>query len=391
MKKRLLKVAVATALTVAFAAPAFANPFTDVPAKHWAYDAVKKLAQAGIVDGYGDGTFRGDKTMTRYEMAQIVAKAMTKSLSADQKAIVDKLSKEYAAELNNLGVKVDGLQKQVDDMVKFSGDARVRHYSTDNTGTATDTDVNEYRVRLGATAKVNSDTSLYVRFTSGSALAQRDTSPSASIENAFVSTKLLGMNTKIGRQDYDLGQGMLAGAGTTAILNGVTMKQGTFMMFGGKELKDATTMADAYGAQYTFDIGAPITLSYLNLDKKNYYAASTTFELFPGIKVGGEYAKNESDKAKAYAVKAYLGKTGLSVGYKDVEANAVPFESNLNLKASNISDLKDFRAVANASGKAKGMEVEYNNDLAKNTNLNVLYQSIDDAGKNVRATVSVKF
>jgi len=92
VKKRLLKVAIATALTVAFATPAFANPFSDVPAKHWAYDAVNKLAQAGIVDGYSDGTFRGDKTMTRYEMAQIVAKAMNKSLNSDQKAIVDKLA-----------------------------------------------------------------------------------------------------------------------------------------------------------------------------------------------------------------------------------------------------------------------------------------------------------
>ncbi|MBC8016820.1 MAG: S-layer homology domain-containing protein, partial [Sporomusaceae bacterium] len=112
MNKRMLKVAVVSALTVAFAVPAFANPFTDVPAKHWAYDSVNKLAQAGIVDGYGDGTFKGDKTMTRYEMAQIVAKAMTKSLNADQKATLDKLSKEFATELNSLGVKVDGLQKQ---------------------------------------------------------------------------------------------------------------------------------------------------------------------------------------------------------------------------------------------------------------------------------------
>ena len=390
MKKRLLKVAVATALTVAFAVPAFANPFTDVPAKHWAYDAVKKLAQAGIVDGYGDGTFRGDKTMTRYEMAQIVAKAMTKNLNDDQKAIVDKLSKEYAAELNNLGVKVDGLQKQVDDMVKFSGDARFRHYSTDNTGSAADTDANEYRLRLGATAKINSDTSLYARFTTGSSLITSG-NPSASIENAYVSTKLLGMNTKIGRQDYDLGQGLLAGAGSTAILNGISVKEGNFMVFGGKELKDATTMADAYGAQYSFDIGAPITLSYLNLDKNDYYAASATINLLPGFVVGGEYAKNDTANADAFAVKAYLGKTGLSVGYKDVEANAVPFESNTNLKASNIADLKDFRAVANASGRAKGMEVEYNNDLAKNTNLNVLYQDIKDSGKNVRATVNVKF
>jgi hypothetical protein len=389
VKKRLLKVAIATALTVAVTAPAFANPFSDVPAKHWAYDAVNKLAQAGIVDGYGDGTFRGDKTITRYEMAQIVAKAMNKNLNNDQKAIVDKLAKEYAAELNNLGVKVAGMQDQIDNMVKFSGDARVRFYNADNPGSSTNE--TEYRFRLGATAKVNDNMSLYARVTTGSSNIQgATTNPGASIENAYVSTKLLGLNTKIGRQDYDLGQGMLAGAGSTAILNGVTARYGDFMAFGGKE-SNGTAMVSTYGAQYSFNLGAPITVDYMNHNKKDYYAVSTTFHMLPGFILGGEYAKNETDHAKAYTVKGYLGNTGLSVAYKDVEANALPFESGLNLKAANISALQDFYTISAGGQRAKGMEVEYNNDLAKNTNLNVLYQDIKDHGKNVRATVNVKF
>jgi hypothetical protein len=382
-------VAIATALTVAFAAPAFANPFSDVPAKHWAYDAVNKLAQAGIVDGYGDGTFRGDKTITRYEMAQIVAKAMNKNLNSDQKAIVDKLAKEYSAELNNLGVKVAGLQEQMDNMVKFSGDARVRYYNTDNDGTANDKGLGEYRVRLGATAKVNDNSSLYARITSGSALFSAG-NPSPTIENAYLNTKILGLNTKIGRQDYDLGQGMLAGAGSVAILNGVSVRDGGFMAFGGKEAISSTTMDNAYGAQYAFAF-APITVSYLNDGANNYYAASTSFNLIPGLKISGEYAKNDTLDANAFQVKAAIGKTGLSVAYKDVDRGAVPFESALNLKAGNVAALSDFRSTANTNGHAKGMEYEYNADLAKNTNLNVVYQDIQDAGKNVRATVNVKF
>jgi hypothetical protein len=386
VQKRLLKVAIATALTVAFAAPAFANPFTDVPAKHWAYDAVNKLAQAGIVDGYGDGTFRGDKTITRYEMAQIVAKAMNKNLNSDQKAIVDKLAKEYAVELNNLGVKVEGLQNQVDNMVKFSGDARVRYYNADST---TDKDATEYRVRLGATAKVNDVTSLHARITSGS-VSFGAGNASASIDNAYVSTKLLGLSTKIGRQDYDLGQGMLAGAGSNAILNGVSVREGGFMAFGGKE-DNGTALVKTYGGQYAFNLATvPFSVAYLNQDETDYYAAGTSFNLFPGFKVSGEYAKNESADANAYQIKATLGKTGLSAAYKSVEANAVPFESALNLKSTG-GILSDFRSVANSTGKATGMEYEYNADLAKNTNLNVIYQDIKDAGKNVRATVNVKF
>jgi hypothetical protein len=73
MKKSLV---LAMAIAMGISASAFAaNPFSDVPAGHWAYASIAKLAAAGVVDGYGDGTYRGDRLMTRYEMAQIVAKS----------------------------------------------------------------------------------------------------------------------------------------------------------------------------------------------------------------------------------------------------------------------------------------------------------------------------
>ena len=87
MKKTLVS-ALTTALVVGAASTTFAaaNPFADVPADHWAYDAVAQLVQDGVVNGYSaDGTFKGDQSMSRYEMAQIVAKAMAKSDAADNK------------------------------------------------------------------------------------------------------------------------------------------------------------------------------------------------------------------------------------------------------------------------------------------------------------------
>ena len=88
------------------------EPFSDVPAGHWAYAAVAKLAAAGIVDGYPDGTYKGDRTMTRYEMAQIVAKALAKgAIGAD-----DRLVGEFADELDNLGVRVAKLEKNADNV-----------------------------------------------------------------------------------------------------------------------------------------------------------------------------------------------------------------------------------------------------------------------------------
>ena len=122
MKKSLV-LAMAMALGVTASAYA-ANPFSDVPAGHWAYDSINKLAAAGVIEGYGDSTFGGDKLMTRYEMAQIVAKAMAKG------ANVDKLAAEFADELDNLGVRVANLEKKADN-VKITGTIKASYASYD--------------------------------------------------------------------------------------------------------------------------------------------------------------------------------------------------------------------------------------------------------------------
>ena len=122
MKKSLV-LAMAMALGVTASAYA-ANPFSDVPAGHWAYDSINKLAAAGVIEGYGDTTFGGDKLMTRYEMAQIVAKAMAKG------ANVDKLAAEFADELDNLGVRVAALEKKADN-VKITGTIKASYSSYD--------------------------------------------------------------------------------------------------------------------------------------------------------------------------------------------------------------------------------------------------------------------
>lgn len=114
MKKSLM-LAVTMALGLSANAMA-ANPFADVPSGHWAYDSIAKLTSAGVIDGYGTN-FGGEKLMTRYEMAQIVAKAMAKGANCD------KLTAEFAEELDNLGVRVTKLEKKVDN-VKITGNIR---------------------------------------------------------------------------------------------------------------------------------------------------------------------------------------------------------------------------------------------------------------------------
>ena len=148
MKKSLV-LAMAMALGVTASAYA-ANPFSDVPAGHWAYDSVNKLAAAGIVDGYGDSTFGGDRLMTRYEMAQIVAKAMAKG------ANVDRLAAEFADELDSLGVRVAALEKKSDN-VKITGEARFRYADSKGKGNVADSYVGDLRSRIWITGQVNDD------------------------------------------------------------------------------------------------------------------------------------------------------------------------------------------------------------------------------------------
>lgn len=127
MKKLLSLSAAAIIMSTAGVACAASNPFSDVPKDSWAYDAVATLAADGVIDGYPDGTYKGNNTMTRFEMAQIVARAMAKTdIDKVDKALVDKLAAEFAEELDNLGVRVADLEKKSDNVI-FTGTARLRY------------------------------------------------------------------------------------------------------------------------------------------------------------------------------------------------------------------------------------------------------------------------
>lgn len=114
MKHAFLKAAIAACFACAAVTASAANPFTDVSSDDWAYQAVASLSDQGVIDGYPDGTFRGDKHVTRYEIAQIVARLMAKedTLNASQKETLAKLSSQYANELKDLGVRIAELEKK---------------------------------------------------------------------------------------------------------------------------------------------------------------------------------------------------------------------------------------------------------------------------------------
>ena len=155
--KKILALAAVAALTAGVSAYA-ANPFSDVTADDWAYQAVSDLSAQGVVEGYPDGTFKGERNMTRYELAQIVARLMAKEdqLNAEQQATLDKLAGEYADELANLGVRVSNLEKKVGN-IYWSGDARMR-YQDNSVEKASDTW--DGRMRINVKGQVNENTTV---------------------------------------------------------------------------------------------------------------------------------------------------------------------------------------------------------------------------------------
>jgi len=158
MKKTLVS-ALTTALVVGAASTTFAaaNPFSDVPADHWAYDAVSQLAADGVIEGYGDTTFRGNQNITRYEMAQMIAKAMAKTdVSAADKALIDKLAAEFSDELNNLGVRVSNLERNAD-KVKWNGKAEYTYKSLRDKDASEKENSDHLLFRLEPSAEVNSN------------------------------------------------------------------------------------------------------------------------------------------------------------------------------------------------------------------------------------------
>ena len=187
MKKSLV-LAMAMALGVTASAYA-ANPFSDVPAGHWAYDAVNKLAAEGVVDGYPDGTYGGDKLMTRYEMAQIVAKAMAKG------ANVDKLAAEFADELDSLGVRVANLEKKADN-VKITGEVRASYRDVDG-------DVKGHegllRSRLWVNGQINEDWAYTGMFENNQDFTNETGDDKIDFARAYVEGRVGGLDVVAGR------------------------------------------------------------------------------------------------------------------------------------------------------------------------------------------------
>lgn len=145
MKKRATALFVSTLMVLSLTAPGLAavNPFSDLSPDHWAYEAVVSLAAAGLVEGYPDGTFGGDRLFTRYEMAMVFARilarfenlidqkigegidARTMELAAEIASTRDELSEKIAANHEELLTAFQALARRVDGLADSPADGQV--------------------------------------------------------------------------------------------------------------------------------------------------------------------------------------------------------------------------------------------------------------------------
>ena len=318
MKKHLAVLAATAVLgvTSAFAA----NPFSDVTPQDWAYQAVAQLASQGIVNGYPDGTFQGQNNITRYEMAQMVAKALVRQdrVDAEQNAIINRLANEFSAELNNLGVRVSTLENKVGNF-KFTGDARLRYTGKND---ARDSKF-DYRGRVKFEATVNDNTKAVVRL-AGSKEFGAEGAPKAELDRVYVQHNFGKYATvAAGRQDLIVGnglafdgafEGVVATAGKDKLNASVAygyLQSGTY---GKLELDKATRAENSQVTVYQLNTMPTEKLAvkgfYADAHEKNVhnaYGASLDLKLGNKVWAGGEYVKTETQGANGEAWTAGLG------------------------------------------------------------------------------------
>ena len=363
MSKKTLVSAITAALVVGAASTTFAaaNPFSDVPADSWAYDAVTTLAADGVIDGYPDGTYKGQNTMTRYEMAQIVARAMAKTdLEKADKALVDKLAAEFAEELDNLGVRVADLEKKSDN-VKWGGELRYRYYDIDRDSKAGDETHNKVLFRLEPKAYIgNSGWTANARLDYEMNLST-DENNGVVVDRAYVEGPLFGATVTAGRTPVFTAQGLLfddrISGGTvafgsdefkTTLAAGRYSEDDHFVDYKGNA-KDIT--AEYYGVQFDYTpndnlalnagytaltgIDAKYKADYvLNADDNtaNFWYAGGKYAFDKNVAFVGEYAQNTEANTEDQAWTAELqykganpadaGSWGMYAGYRQIETFA---------------------------------------------------------------------
>ena len=404
MNKKLATVLAATCVlgaTTAFAA----NPFSDVQPSDWAYQAVEQLADEGIIIGYPDGTFGGERNITRYEMAQMVARAMAHEdmANAEQQAQINRLANEFANELNSLGVRVTNLENRLGN-VKVGGSARVSYfkkgYSAFDGKTAKVDDGNfAARLRLGFDAKVADNTSVFAQLETNVGLDKSvDKDGQISVKDLYVRHDFGGVALQGGRYDVTLGS---TGFFYDDSFDGVTATFGDkFQLEAGYgKLKGTNDLVSnlygeapkawyaQVGTSFTEDLTAKAF--YLDVEAVKskdgkeempfaFWGAGLNFNINDSIQLRGDYVQNTksyagvADKPQFWTAGLLFGAAdSKKVGSFEIGADYVSAERLSHLGGSGLDitgplDLMDFQLAEKVNyWQASAAVVPFENTLLK--------------------------
>ena len=286
--KKILALAAVAALTAGVSAYA-ANPFSDVSTDDWAYQAVADLSDQGVVEGYPDGTFKGERNMTRYELAQIIARLMAKEdqLNAEQQATLDKLAGEYADELANLGVRVSNLEKKVGNLY-WSGDARMRYTSSSQDKKS---DTWDGRMRINVKGQVNDATYVQGQFVNEMNFKD-DATSNTKMAQIYVNHNF-GENVavRLGRQPITFGNQ----AGW--LYAGLEGYDGAQVAYNNGKLELTTGFGQLNASEYRNVKGYTDSDAKVSFSGEDFYFAKGAYD-FGVAKLGADYIKFSHDDAK---------------------------------------------------------------------------------------------
>jgi hypothetical protein len=365
----------------ALAATGTENPFTTVPSNHWAYPAVTQLVKAGLIDGYKDGDFRGDNAITRYEMASLVAKAMTHVDKADaaNKAAIDKLSAEYANELSNLGVRVKSLEKKVNALgtMKIGGELRFRYdYAGDGVSGFTDANSDkqkngQIRYRLNMSAPLDDNWKMNARFESSAAKFGGSGSDNPNnLARAYLEGDVSGIHVLAGRGNFKTFNAYTGwdkdnweGAGVT-IGNKVTLDMYA-MKHGGADtttIYTSTLVTDKAGKPVLDKNGMPqYTIKSSTPFKQNntwYKLAQLKYSFTPDFTMAAQWLKNPiEDRGITGASYDTIGMGFKYTGWDNLALSA-EYAENRAARVMGIKNGALSNSVATTDKKPKGYEIK---------------------------------
>lgn len=428
-----------------------ANNFSDVPTKHWAYDAVSQLQKSGLFDGYGDGTFRGDKPLTRYEFASLTARGLENynKANAQQKVLLDKLAIEFVTELNNMGVRLTKLEKTQPNL-KITGSSELRYTAQDFKDTTASSVAAGFRLFLNGVAKVDEDTELGLRlmsgvtkagtkykydsttFTSfGNTAAADDNRNTVTLDRYFLTRKIGAVKTTLGAQELKIGIPLFIVDNNVYSYDGVKfavpLGQVNLVSQWGRQQKSSAVAAGyKIGAGGTIVPTAAVPASSIevasleastNYGKLNYGVGYATLKDDYDVKatlakylygnavytfgskfsLGGEYVQNREfeDNNNAWTAVATIGdqaivkngQNNIVIKYWDVGKHSISRMTNYTLQ-NKAAATDAFTDVKNQ----KGYYIAYNYGFSKNLTAYVLYSNtIDDEAVTANNDKSIQF